>query len=67
MPQIKQLREKRGLSQSQLAREMEMTETTIRNWEHGRTGLDWFERVARLCDVLQCTPNELFGYEGGES
>ncbi|BDM83514.1 hypothetical protein AM10699_63750 (plasmid) [Acaryochloris marina MBIC10699] len=60
---IKALREDRGLSQSQLARKMQMTETTIRNWEHGRTGVEWFERIARLCEILNCTPNDLFGYE----
>jgi transcriptional regulator with XRE-family HTH domain len=63
MPQIKQLRVDQGLSQSQLARELGITETTVRNWEHGRTGLEWFERISRLCDVLKCSPNELFGYE----
>jgi transcriptional regulator with XRE-family HTH domain len=63
MSRIKELRQRKGLSQSGLARELEMTESTVRNWEHGRTGLEWFERVAKLCEVLECSPNELFGYE----
>jgi len=60
---IKQLRESKGLSQRSLAIAIEKTETTIANWEHGRTGLEWFETIARLCNVLDCSPNDLFGYE----
>ena len=62
VPKIKELREKRGLSQRRLAQALDLTENTIANWENGRTGLDWFERVAKLCEVLKCSPNELFGY-----
>lgn len=62
MPKIRELREKRGLSQRRLAQALDLTENTIANWENGRTGLDWFERVAKLCEALECSPNELFGY-----
>jgi putative transcriptional regulator len=62
VPKIKELREKRGLSQRRLAQALDLTENTIANWENGRTGLDWFERVAKLCEILDCSPNELFGY-----
>ncbi len=60
---IKILREQRGITQKELASAIGKTETTIRNWEHGRSGLDWFEAVAHLCKALGCTPNDLFGYE----
>ena len=62
VPKIRELREKRGLSQRRLAQALDITENTIANWENGRTGLDWFERIAKLCEVLKCSPNELFGY-----
>jgi putative transcriptional regulator len=62
VPRIKELREKKGLSQRRLAIALDMTENTVANWENGRTGLEWFERVAKLCEVLECSPNELFGY-----
>ncbi|MEJ1939040.1 helix-turn-helix domain-containing protein [Nostoc sp. NIES-2111] len=26
-------------------------------------GVEWFERVAKLCDTLQCTPHDLFGHQ----
>ena len=68
VPKIKQLRERRGLSQRRLAIALDMTENTIANWENGRSGLDWFERVAKLCKALDCSPNDLFDYvEGGEA
>lgn len=62
MPKIKELREKQGLSQRRLAQALDITENTVANWENGRTGLEWFERVAKLCRALNCTPDELIGY-----
>lgn len=59
---IKTLRESKGLSQRRLALALDVTENTISNWENGRTGLDWFERISKLCETLECSPNELFGY-----
>ncbi len=60
---VKELRERRKMTQRQLATIIGKTETTVRNWEHGRSGLEWFEAVAQLCNALDCTPNELFDYE----
>lgn len=56
---IKELRERKGLSQSELARAVNKTETTVRNWEHGRTGLDWIKAVIDLCTALECSPQDL--------
>ncbi len=60
---IASLRQKVGLTQRQLADLVGVTETTVRNWENNRSGVECFERVAKLCDSLQCTPNDLFGYQ----
>ncbi|MCC5660835.1 helix-turn-helix domain-containing protein [Nostoc sp. XA010] len=60
---IASLRQRVGLTQRQLADLVGVTETTVRNWENNRSGVEWFERVAKLCDSLQCTPNDLFGYQ----
>ncbi len=59
---IKTLRESKGLSQRRLAQALDVTENTIANWENGRTGLDWFERISKLCETLECSPNQLFDY-----
>lgn len=60
---VAELRKRAGLTQRQLAIKLDVTESTIANWEQGRNALTWFERVARLCEALSCSPNELFGYE----
>ena len=60
---IKELRERKGLSQSQLARAIGKTETTVRNWEHGRTGLDWVKAVIDMCEALDCDPIDLISEE----
>ena len=55
---IRELREKAGLTQSQLAKALGVGETTIRNWEQGRAG-DRLQQLALLCSVLECQPGDL--------
>ncbi|MEY2977023.1 MAG: helix-turn-helix domain-containing protein [Prochlorotrichaceae cyanobacterium] len=62
IPQIKNLREQAGLSQTELAFLVGVSVDTIANWENGRRGLDWFERFIRLCTALRCKPQELIEY-----
>ncbi|WP_272819172.1 helix-turn-helix transcriptional regulator [Scytonema hofmannii] len=63
MSRVAKLRKRLDLTQRQLADLVGVTETTIRNWENNRSGVEWFERVTKLCEALKCTPNDLFGYE----
>ncbi len=66
MSRVAELRKRREITQRQLANLVGVTETTIRNWENSRSGVDWFERVARLCEALECTPKELLEYKSVE-
>ncbi len=67
MSRVAELRKKLALTQRELADLVGVTETTIRNWENNRSGVEWFERIAKLCGALQCNPKELFSYiEAGE-
>ncbi|MCU0524062.1 MAG: helix-turn-helix domain-containing protein [Elainella sp. Prado103] len=59
MPRIMGLREQRQLTQRQLAEQISVTETTIANWERGRSGLEWIERLIRLCVALNCQLEDL--------
>lgn len=59
---LKELRERKGLSQRSLAISIDKTENTVRNWENNRTSVDVFVTIAKLCEVLECTPGDLIGY-----
>jgi len=63
VPNIAELRSKKGLTQRQLAVLVGADITTIRNWEKGRGGIDTFIRIARLCQALDCAPEELYRVE----
>jgi len=63
---VAKLRKRLNLTQRQLAEMAGVTETTIRNWENNRTGVEWFERTAKLCRALQCKPDELFEHKSVE-
>lgn len=62
MSRVAVLRKRAGLTQRQLADALGVTESTIANYEQGRNGLDWFERVAKLCKTLNCVPEDLIDY-----
>jgi transcriptional regulator with XRE-family HTH domain len=65
-PRIAELRKQQGLSQRELAQAIGATEVTIANWERGRSGLDWIERLIRLCDGLDCEITDLLLYNERE-
>jgi len=56
------LREEIKLTQLELAQLLDITENTIANWERGRGGIEWFVRIAKLCQIFQCLPEDLFEY-----
>lgn len=62
MSKIAELRQKSGLTQRELAMMVGVTETTIRNYEKGRSILEWIERIIRLCKALDCQPEDLINY-----
>ncbi|HOO07565.1 MAG TPA: XRE family transcriptional regulator [Ruminococcus sp.] len=59
---IKYYRERQGLEQKDVAREVGITANTVSNWENGRTRPD-FSVVPKLCDILQITLYELYGID----
>lgn len=49
------------MTQVQLSRELGVADTLVSNWEGQRTTMP-AEIVPKLCQVLEITPNELFGF-----
>jgi putative transcriptional regulator len=56
---VGELRKQADLTQRELADLVGVTESTIRNWENNRNGIEWLVRVAKLCKALNCSPENL--------
>lgn len=50
----------RNMTQMQLAKKAHLSKTTISNLESGRQTKIELETIAKLCQALNCTPNDLF-------
>jgi transcriptional regulator with XRE-family HTH domain len=57
---VADLRKRKGLTQRQVADLVGVDPSTVRNWERDRGGVESFVKFARLCQVLECQPSELF-------
>lgn len=56
---IKQIREKLGISQAQLATTMSVNQTAVSQWERG-TALPACDKLPALAAALNCSIDELF-------
>lgn len=63
---IAEFRERAGLTQRELSKLVGVTENTIANWEKGRSGIDWIEKLIRLCKALDCDLESLIDYNPPE-
>ena len=54
------LRERAGISRAKVAEKLEISETSIRNWETGRTEPTMTpQKYVEMLRILQCSPEEL--------
>lgn len=60
---VADLRKQKNLTQRQLADLIGVDPSTIRNWERDRGGVETFAKIAKLCEVLECVPTDLFAAE----
>ena len=49
-----------GISQTELAKKLNTTQATISRWVGGLNEPD-FETLFLLCEIFDCSPNELLG------
>ena len=59
---IKDMRLKKGISQNELARLMEMSVSHIRKLETSKTSSIPFETLNKLCYILNCDVGDLLKY-----
>ncbi len=60
---LPEVRQRRRLTQRQLAANAGVRPDTISALERGKTAAIHFETLARLCDVLECEPGDLLEVE----
>ena len=59
---VRQLRQKKGIQQKELAIEIGVTPATVSDWEHGRKNPSG-ERLRRLAEYFDTEPNVILGRE----
>lgn len=59
---LKLARITKGITQTQLAKEMHKYQSDYSQYETGKIELD-YEKIVFLCKRLEITPNDLFGIE----
>lgn len=59
---LKNARKAKGITQKQIAQELGKHQPDYSEYETGKIQLD-YEKIIYLCNRLDITPNELFGYD----
>ena len=59
---IKQARKYKGLTQTQVAKLLNMTQQQYSRFENGVFELN-YNQIVQICNILNTTPNELFGFD----
>ncbi len=60
------LRKSKNLSQEEIADRLGVSRQAISKWENGQA-MPETTNVLKLCEILEVTPNELFGYEENQA
>lgn len=58
---LKLARRAKGITQAQIAKELNKYQSDYSEYETGKIQLD-YEKIVYLCNRLDITPNELFGF-----
>lgn len=63
---LKEFRLKANLTQYELSKMLNITQSGYSLWELGKRQPD-AAQIMQLCKIFNCTPNDLFGIEGAMS
>lgn len=63
---LRQRRKALGLTLSQIADLMDVTEATVQRWESGNIKSIRYEKIGKLAEVLKVSPADLMGWETEE-
>lgn len=64
---LKELRSRKGISQNELARKLEMSLTNIQNIEYNKAKSIPFDTLESICVILECGVEELLVLVNNES
>ena len=59
---LKEIRNENGLTQAQLAKQLSVTDTSIRDWEN-KGCQPSYEILCKLCEIFDVTAGQLLGIE----
>jgi len=59
---VAELRKAKGLTQQDIAHALEVSLTTIQNWENNRTGTKQLPQLIKLCEILNCKHTDLLDF-----
>ena len=62
---LKEYRKKKGLTTYEVGKALGVSPSAVTNWETGLRRPD-IDTLIRLSEILDCTPNDLLGYEEKE-
>lgn len=60
---LEEFREAAKLSQREVARMLDIAHSYYWKWEKGKSFPN-AKQIMKLCDIFNCTPNDLFGIKG---
>lgn len=63
---IKELRERRGMTQTELARAMEVKNSSVAQWENNEA-MPAAAKLPKLAAILECSIDALYGREANAS
>jgi transcriptional regulator with XRE-family HTH domain len=59
---LRELREERGLTRREIARRLDVAESTVERWESAKRRIP-DERKLELAEMLRVSPSELMGWD----